>query len=61
VVRDGETGFLLPEVSPIAIASALRSATSNPQLLSQFAGALRATGAQGIDALAAGLIELENA
>ena len=61
VVRDGETGFLLREVSPIAIASALRSAAGDPQLLSRFAGAARAVPGQGIDGLAAGLVALEHA
>jgi glycosyltransferase involved in cell wall biosynthesis len=59
VVRDGETGFLLAEVSPIVIAATLRRAASDPPLLSRFARAARATRTQGLDALASGLMALE--
>ena len=59
VVRDGETGLLLPEVSPAVIAATLRRVASDPALLTRFARASRATRMQGIDALAAGLIALE--
>ena len=61
VVRDGETGLLLDEVSPLAIAAALRRAMSEPHTLARFARASRSTPAPGIDALASGLIALEDA
>jgi glycosyltransferase involved in cell wall biosynthesis len=60
VVRDGETGFLLHEVSPLAIATALRRAMSEPGLLAQMSRAARSTPAPGIEALAAGLRALED-
>jgi glycosyltransferase involved in cell wall biosynthesis len=61
VVRDGETGLLLDEVSPVAIAAALRRAMSEPHTLARFARASRSTPEPGIDALASGLIALEDA
>lgn len=59
VVRDGETGFLLDEVSPIAIAAALRRAMGEPQTLARFAHTARATPAPGIERLAEGLLAME--
>ena len=61
VVRDGESGLLLPEVSPVAIESALRQAAGDPQLLARFADESRAVRAPGVDGLAAELVALENA
>lgn len=60
VVRDGETGFLLDEVSPDAIATSLRRAMGEPQTLARFSRASRSTPAPGLDALAAGLSALEH-
>jgi len=60
VVRDGETGWLLDEVSPAAIAAALERAVREPQTLSRFARAARETPASGVQALAEGLRALEN-
>jgi glycosyltransferase involved in cell wall biosynthesis len=61
VVRDGETGLLLDEVSPLAISAALRRLMSEPQTLARFAHAARSAAVPGIDSLAAGLCALENA
>ena len=59
VVRPGETGWLLDEVSPAAIAGALRRAMQEPAVLARFARNARAVRAAGLDALAEGLKELE--
>ena len=59
VVLDGETGWLLDEVSAVAIAVALRRASDEPRTLERFARASRAAPAHGIDRLASGLIALE--
>lgn len=59
VVRDGETGFLLDEVSPIAIATTLRRAMSEPQTLARLARTARATATSGIDGLVADLLAME--
>ncbi|HUQ86223.1 MAG TPA: glycosyltransferase family 4 protein [Vicinamibacterales bacterium] len=59
VVRDNETGWLLNEVSPAAIADTLGRAAREPETLARFARACRLTPRAGIDALAAGLIALE--
>ena len=61
VVRDGETGWLLDEVTPDAIASALRRAVTDPSTLARLARTALATPAPGIERLAAGLIALEPA
>jgi glycosyltransferase involved in cell wall biosynthesis len=60
VVRDGETGYLLDEVSPQAIASALRRVAAEPQTLARFSRASTHTPAPALDALATGLIGLED-
>ena len=60
VVRDGETGLVLDEVTPAAIAAALRRVLSEPQTLERFARRSESAAAPGIDALAAGLIALES-
>ena len=59
VVRDGETGWLLDEVSPAAIATALEHAVREPETLARFARAARETPASGVQALADGLRALE--
>lgn len=59
VVRDGETGWLLDEVSPHAIATALRHAINSPEILARASRAVRATPASGMQMLAAGLLALE--
>jgi glycosyltransferase involved in cell wall biosynthesis len=61
VVRDGETGLLLDEVTPLTIAAALRRAMNEPQTLARFSRASRSTPVPGIEALASGLIALEGA
>lgn len=61
VVRDGETGLLLDEVSPAAIAGALRTAMSDPRALARFARAMETTPATGIEALAGSLLALHRA
>ena len=61
VVRDGETGLLLDEVSPSAIEAALRRLISEPQTLARFARNAASAPAPGLDALAAGLCALEDA
>ncbi|MBY0493708.1 MAG: glycosyltransferase family 4 protein [Cyanobacteria bacterium] len=59
VVREGENGLVLDEVTPDAIAAALRRVMGEPQTLDRFARNSESTSAPGIDALAAGLIALE--
>jgi glycosyltransferase involved in cell wall biosynthesis len=61
VVRDGETGFLLDEVSPAAIAGVLRVALDDPRMLARFSRAATAASRPGIDALASELRALERA
>lgn len=61
VVRHGETGFLLDEVSPAAIASALGRAAAEPETLARFSQEAGRVPAPGLDALAAALIALETA
>lgn len=51
IVIDGETGLLLKEVSPRAIADALSKIVAHPQLLAQFAEASAATRSPGLAAL----------
>lgn len=58
VVRDGETGLILDEVSPAAIASALRTLLGEPQLLTRFAAASAASRPAGLAQLADVLLEL---
>lgn len=58
VVRDGVNGMLLPEVTPAAIASALRSVARSPELLTAFSRQSGSAGSQ-LDDLSAGLLALE--
>jgi glycosyltransferase involved in cell wall biosynthesis len=60
VVREGETGYLLPEVTPQAIAATLRRAMSEPETLVRYARNARATPGHDVAALAHGLIALES-
>ena len=58
VVRDGVNGLLLPEVTPAAIAGALRRVAADPRLLERWSRA-SAVGAQGgVRALGECLVEL---
>ena len=59
VVRDGETGLLLDEVSPITIAAAIERALGDPQALARFARNIDTTSKTGIATLAAELGALE--
>jgi glycosyltransferase involved in cell wall biosynthesis len=59
VVRDGVNGLVLDEVSPSAIAAALRRVAEAPALLAEFAAhAVTGTG-QGLEDLGAALLQLE--
>ena len=58
IVIDGQTGLLLDEVSPRAIAEAFSRILAQPQLLSQFAEASAATRRPGLAALTAVLTAL---
>ena len=59
VVRDGETGVLLAEVSPVAIAAAIHRALVDPQTLARFARNIDTTATAGIATLADALGALE--
>lgn len=58
VVRDGVDGILLPQVTPDAIAMALRTVAANPQMLDTFARNA-ASQQHGVAALGAALLQLE--
>jgi glycosyltransferase involved in cell wall biosynthesis len=58
VVIDGETGFLLDEVSPQAIAGALGKVLAQPRLVARFAEASAATRRPGLAALSSVLAAL---
>ena len=61
VVRDGINGILLPEVTPAAIAAALRRVAARPELLSQFSINAGRSGQSGLSGLASDLLGLEPA
>lgn len=58
VVRDGETGILLAEVSTAAIAGALRRLIDQPDLLAQYSARGRASRRPGLDELGTALLAL---
>jgi glycosyltransferase involved in cell wall biosynthesis len=60
VVRHGVNGLLLDEVSPRAIAEAVRQLAADPALLQRLSSASQADGS-GLSALATALIQLEAA
>jgi len=59
VVADGQTGLLLPEVTPAAIADAVRRLAAAPPLLASFARASAARRPPGLAALSDALLGLE--
>jgi UDP:flavonoid glycosyltransferase YjiC (YdhE family) len=59
VVRDGQTGLVLPEVTAAAVAAALRRALDSPEWLDRWSRAMRTAPAPGLAALASGLTNLE--
>jgi glycosyltransferase involved in cell wall biosynthesis len=59
VVRDGQTGLMLPEVTAAAVAAALRRALDSPEWLDRWSRAMRTAPAPGLAALASGLTNLE--
>jgi glycosyltransferase involved in cell wall biosynthesis len=61
VVRDGESGILLSDVSAASIAAALRSVVERPDLLAGFARRAAAEARAGVSALASALVALEPA
>lgn len=60
VVDDGVTGLLLPDVSAVAIAAALRRLVESPALLTSFARASAAQRPPALGALSAALLALES-
>lgn len=59
VVRDGQTGLVLPEVTAAEVAAALRRALDSPEWLDRWSRAMRTAPAPGLAALASGLTNLE--
>jgi glycosyltransferase involved in cell wall biosynthesis len=59
VVRDGVNGILLPEVSPQAIAEALRRVAARPELLAEFSRNADPRKRTGVSGLSSNLLELE--
>jgi glycosyltransferase involved in cell wall biosynthesis len=59
VVRDGVNGILLPEVSPQAIAAALRKVASQPELLAEFSRNSHHDQKSDLSGLASNLLRLE--
>jgi glycosyltransferase involved in cell wall biosynthesis len=60
VVRDGETGWLLGDVTPTAIADALDQAMASPAVLARYADAARGLAEAGFQDLSDGLARLES-
>lgn len=58
VVRDGLNGLLLPEVTPAAIAGAVRQVAADPRLLERMSRASGAGRTGGVSALGRGLVDL---
>ena len=58
VVRDGVNGLLLPEVTPTAIAGAVRRLAGDPALLERLSRASEAGRQRGVQALGESLVEL---
>lgn len=58
VVRDGLNGLLLPEVTPAAIAGAVRQAAADPRLLERMSQASGAARMGGVPALGQSLVDL---
>jgi glycosyltransferase involved in cell wall biosynthesis len=61
VVKDGINGLLLPEVTPAAIAAAVRKVVDAPAMLARFSRASGISPNQGLDALGRALVSLEAA
>ena len=61
VVKDGINGLLLPEVTPAAIAAAVRKVVAAPAMLEGFSRASGVGPNQGLDALGRALAALETA
>ena len=61
VVRDEETGLLLAEVTPAAIAAALQRAIDAPELLARFSANISGSAVTGMPSLAAALLAIETA
>ena len=59
VVRSGDTGIVLDEVSPVTIESALRQLVSSPATLARFASNIELTRTGGMTALGESLAALE--
>lgn len=59
VIEDGETGIVLDTVSAESIAAALQRAMDSPSLLASFSRRMQQCPAPGLDALADGLMALE--
>jgi hypothetical protein len=57
-VTDGVNGMVLPEVTPPAIATAVRSLVEHPSRLSEFARQSHHRSEAGLAALASGLLQL---
>ena len=61
VVRDADTGMLLSEVTPVAIADALKRLIAEPATLARFSSNMRTVQAAGLRELSAALVALEAA
>ena len=59
VVRSGDTGIVLDEVTPATLESALRQLVSSPAMLARFASNIERTKPGGMTALGEGLATLE--
>lgn len=59
VVQDGVNGVLLDEVSPEAIAAAIRRVAADPKLLERFSRGATAPSQAGVSELGAALLEME--
>ena len=59
VVDDGVTGIVIPEVTPHAIAAALRQVAARPEMLRRYSGNALSAPRFEVDGMGAALLNLE--